>query len=137
MTGSSRADDPMLVRTPDMGSLRSALAGRFTIGTHDICRSLQCSRTWFQKNVKPHLHYVFITTNGIRALRDYELADKAGEPCLDQCWYDEAEFRDFIDRHTVVSVNLFFTSFAKQARRSRKGGFTGRANVFSPIPVTA
>lgn len=36
-----------------------------------------------------------------------------------------------------VSVNLFFTSFAKQARRSRKGGFTGCANVFSPIPVTA
>ena len=37
----------------------------------------------------------------------------------------------------TVSVNLFFTSFAKQARRSRKGGFTGCANVFSPIPVTA
>ena len=37
----------------------------------------------------------------------------------------------------VVSVNLFFTSFAKQARRLRKGGFTGCANVFSPIPVTA
>lgn len=37
----------------------------------------------------------------------------------------------------VVSVNLFFTSFAKQAHRSRKGGFTGCANVFSPIPVTA
>ena len=35
-----------------------------------------------------------------------------------------------------VSVNLFFTSFAKQAHRSRKGGFTGCANVFSPIPVT-
>ena len=43
-------------------------------------------------------------------------------------------------RHTarrIVSVNLFFTSFAKQARRSRKGGFPGCANVFSPIPVTA
>ena len=38
---------------------------------------------------------------------------------------------------TSVSVNLFFTSFAKQARRLRKGGFTGCANVFSPIPVTA
>lgn len=37
----------------------------------------------------------------------------------------------------LVSVNLFFTSFAKQARRLRKGGFTGCANVFSPIPVTA
>ena len=37
----------------------------------------------------------------------------------------------------AVSVNLFFTSFAKQACRSRKGGFTGCANVFSPIPVTA
>lgn len=36
-----------------------------------------------------------------------------------------------------VSVNLFFTSFAKQARRSRKGGFTGCANVLSPIPITA
>ena len=40
-------------------------------------------------------------------------------------------------RHGAVSVNLFFTSFAKQARRLRKGGFTGCANVFSPIPVTA
>lgn len=40
-------------------------------------------------------------------------------------------------RVSTVSVNLFFTSFAKQARRSRKGGFTGCANVFSPIPVTA
>ena len=39
--------------------------------------------------------------------------------------------------YTRVSVNLFFTSFAKQACRSRKGGFTGCANVFSPIPVTA
>lgn len=36
-----------------------------------------------------------------------------------------------------VSVNLFFTSFANQTRRSRKGGFTACANVFSPIPVTA
>ena len=41
------------------------------------------------------------------------------------------------DRRRNVSVNLFFTSFAKQAHRSRKGGFTGCANVFSPIPVTA
>lgn len=40
-------------------------------------------------------------------------------------------------RKNDVSVNLFFTSFAKQAHRSRKGGFTGCANVFSPIPVTA
>ena len=40
-------------------------------------------------------------------------------------------------RRETVSVNLFFTSFAKQARRLRKGGFTGCANVFSPIPVTA
>lgn len=42
-----------------------------------------------------------------------------------------------LSRFDLVSVNLFFTSFAKQARRSRKGGFTGCANVFSPIPVTA
>ena len=41
------------------------------------------------------------------------------------------------NREINVSVNLFFTSFAKQARRLRKGGFTGCANVFSPIPVTA
>lgn len=36
----------------------------------------------------------------------------------------------------AVSVNLFFASFANQTRRSRKGGFTACANVFSPIPVT-
>lgn len=35
-----------------------------------------------------------------------------------------------------VSVNLIFTSFTNQTRRSRKGGFTACANVFSPIPVT-
>ena len=45
-------------------------------------------------------------------------------------WIESIRFAD-------VSVNLFFTSFAKQARRSRKGGFTGCANVISPIPVTA
>ena len=44
---------------------------------------------------------------------------------------------DLLRKGVTVSVNLFFTSFAKQARRSRKGGFTGCANVFSPIPVTA
>ena len=36
----------------------------------------------------------------------------------------------------AVSVNLIFTSFTNQTRRSRKGGFTACANVFSPIPVT-
>ena len=45
--------------------------------------------------------------------------------------------RDFRSALPNVSVNLFFTSFAKQAHRSRKVGFTGCANVFSPIPVTA
>ena len=39
-------------------------------------------------------------------------------------------------RDLTVSVNLFFASFANQTRRSRKGGFTACANVFSPIPVT-
>lgn len=43
----------------------------------------------------------------------------------------------YLEAERSVSVNLFFTSFAKQAHRSRKGGFTGCANVFSPIPVTA
>lgn len=50
---------------------------------------------------------------------------------------DAARMAKAILAHDIVSVNLFFTSFAKQARRSRKGGFTGCANVFSPIPVTA
>ena len=40
------------------------------------------------------------------------------------------------DGEVLVSVNLIFTSFTNQTRRSRKGGFTACANVFSPIPVT-
>ncbi len=51
--------------------------------------------------------------------------------------YDFLRWLDKVRPEDDVSVNLFFTSFAKQARRSRKGGFTGCANVFSPIPVTA
>ena len=42
----------------------------------------------------------------------------------------------FIEELGGVSVNLIFTSFTNQTRRSRKGGFTACANVFSPIPVT-
>lgn len=52
-------------------------------------------------------------------------------------WGEIAGWMDgFPGPSLAVSVNLFFTSFAKQARRSRKGGFTGCANVISPIPVT-
>ena len=53
---------------------------------------------------------------------------------------DAAEIAEWalgFEEPMAVSVNLFFTSFAKQAHRSRKGGFTGCANAFSPIPVTA
>ena len=64
-------------------------------------------------------------------LRRYELAERMG--LVGYC----AERPGSTALFDHVSVNLFFTSFAKQARRSRKGGFTGCANVFSPIPVTA
>lgn len=64
---------------------------------------------------------------GIETLHQAELWV---ERYLDWCGF----WADFLED---VSVNLFFTSFAKQAHRSRKGGFTGCANVFSPIPVTA
>ena len=50
---------------------------------------------------------------------------------------DLSRAKQRLSKFLLVSVNLFFTSFAKQARRLRKGGFTGCANVFSPIPVTA
>ena len=55
----------------------------------------------------------------------------------DQAEFMEGNFGFASTLLETVSVNLFFTSFAKQAHRSRKGGFTGCANVFSPIPVTA
>lgn len=60
------------------------------------------------------------------------------KPSADRRRKNDRNDAEFLARMlSVVSVNLFFTSFAKQARRSRKGGFTGCANVFSPIPVTA
>lgn len=63
---------------------------------------------------------------------------KMQRPAADARRKNDRRDAEFIARMlATVSVNLFFTSFAKQARRSRKGGFTGCANVFSPIPVTA
>ena len=60
------------------------------------------------------------------------------KPSADRRRKNDRNDAEFLARMlSVVSVNLFFTSFAKQARRLRKGGFTGCANVFSPIPVTA
>lgn len=71
-----------------------------------------------------------------RFVRELRLARAAagGEGYLELEW---APGTCQVDFGNFVSVNLFFTSFAKQAHRSRKGGFTGCANVFSPIPVTA
>lgn len=54
-----------------------------------------------------------------------------------RCVYESGVTGFDLQKRLSVSVNLFFTSFAKQAHRSRKGGFTGCANAFSPIPVTA
>ena len=48
----------------------------------------------------------------------------------------EVSSHRFVTAPKPVSVNLIFTSFTNQTRRSRKGGFTACANVFSPIPVT-
>lgn len=60
------------------------------------------------------------------------------KPSADRRRKNDRNDAEFLARMlSVVSVNLFFTSFAKQAHRSRKGGFTGCANAFSPIPVTA
>ena len=50
-------------------------------------------------------------------------------------WVPSPEIEGLRDL-AAVSVNLIFTSFTNQTRRSRKGGFTACANVFSPIPVT-
>lgn len=75
------------------------------------------------------LHRV-LHVDGIRVARDLVvLICCSGERVVS--WYMARS------ENSSVSVNLFFTSFAKQAHRSRKGGFTGCANVFSPIPVTA
>ena len=69
-----------------------------------------------------------------RACDFYDMANR-GAPRLWRAM-DLARSACYLE-YAPVSVNLFFTSFAKQAHRSRKGGFTGCANVFSPIPVTA
>ena len=59
------------------------------------------------------------------------------KPSADRRRKNDRNDAEFLARMlSVVSVNLFFTSFANQTRRSRKGGFTACANVFSPIPVT-
>ena len=86
---------------------------------------------------------VWVPDDECEAARDLT---RALEDARDDLSRSKQRLSKFLLRHglvfdertpTGVSVNLFFTSFAKQARRSRKGGFTGCANAFSPIPVTA
>lgn len=89
-----RVDDSMLVRTKDMEDLIWQLCNRFTVGTHQACRLLKCSRTWFQSNVAPSLHYVYIGVNALPRVK----AAKLGS---DQCRYDAAEFDDFIFPRTA------------------------------------
>lgn len=94
-----RENDPMLVRWEDVRELRRLMRDRFTIGTHDACRALQCSRSWFERNVKPSLHYVFATPAALRALKP--VTDSRGL-CADQCWYDGGELRAFVRAHAAV-----------------------------------
>lgn len=93
-----KKENPMLVRCADLDELESAMRERFNVGTHDACRSFQCSRSWFERNVKPSLHYVFLNRTALHRLRPH---DSRGVS-MDQCWYDGGELAGFVRKHAVI-----------------------------------
>lgn len=124
----ARKDNPMLVRCDDLDQLVSRMSTRFTLGTHDCCALLQCSRDWFTANVKPRVRYVYATPRALAAIkRDGAL--RLSHP--DHCWYDAEGLLALIAEHARierrtkrVSLEAFLADEGGYRRRLDEGRAT-------------
>lgn len=95
----ARKGSPNIVRTERMDELVSMMRSHFTIGAHDACAKLQCSRSWWQKNVKPNLRYAFATSRAIWRISAEKLVDMSHP---NQCWHDPNELKETVERHVRI-----------------------------------
>lgn len=103
-------------------NLIEATKTKYTLTFKDACKSLKCSRSWMNKNIRPHVPCVYLssgkTTDGKRGVN---WALKAtGKP--DAVRFDEKAFDDFV-RSSVVSCQ-------KRSKLLHRSSFVDKDKLF-------
>lgn len=122
-----RKNDNMLVSFDDIqedycwDACLHALETEYTLSLKSACRLLKCSRSWVQKYVRPHVHYVFLSRGIIDGKRKRRAPDYARiasvrlkKKFTESTWLNRSEFEALIrknmtwSRQTIaVPIELF------------------------------
>lgn len=81
-----------------------ALNTEYDLTIKEMCNILKCSRSWANKYLKPHLHYIYIS-NGSGKSPDYlQIASSELEKQMTETtWYSRKEFEALIKNH-ITSI---------------------------------
>lgn len=91
-------NDPSFVFVEGWDKIGYLLQTTYRLSTKDICRRLQCSRSWVNKYVRPHVKHVYVATGfGGRSVPAALVLKNAGIIETEEAtWYDEEGFIGFI-----------------------------------------
>ena len=74
----------------------NALESDYTLSFRSACKILKCDRSWVQKYIRPHVHYIYLSTGAGRKTTSYtKLASKAiNKELTESIWFNTKEYSD-------------------------------------------
>ncbi len=120
-------ENPLCVTFEDIpegarwNELKKALKTQYTMSYKDICRTLMCSRSWADRYLRPHLHYIYLSRVYVILTR-HEL----GRSDSDQTWYDREEFEKLILDNITIDRQTISVPTYRLMDESRYGEYIAR-----------
>ena len=71
-----------------------ALEQTYTLSITEACEILKCSRTWINRYIRPHIHYIYLSVTYAKAA-----AFILNRPIKDSVWLNRQEFESWIRSH--------------------------------------
>lgn len=104
MTMTMRTKENQMLIDQSWESCLSSLVTEYTLSIKDICKALKCSRSWANRYIKPHLHYIYIS-NGYGKTKNYlkEANYQLSKDMTATTWYSKKEFEQLI-KQSINSV---------------------------------
>lgn len=102
----SRKENPMLITFSELPAEErwkacvNALEFEYTLTFKDICKTLKCSRSWANRYVKPHLHYIYLANGSGKSANFLMAASKIlKKKMTETTWYSKEEFETLIRKY--------------------------------------
>ena len=75
----------------------NALESDYTLSFRSACKILKCDRSWVQKYIRPHVHYIYLSTGAGRKTTSYtKLASKAiNKELTESIWFNECSHEEW------------------------------------------